>query len=380
MRRRRRIGILTAGGDCPGLNAVIRAVVKAAQNVHGWEVWGVRNGFEGFLAPAGRGLVRVDRSDIAGILPRGGTILGASNRCDLYSRNGKRGVTEPAKLVRRVLASRGIDGLVVVGGEGTHAAAARLSASGIPLVSVPKTIDNDVGATDVTFGHDSAVAVVAEAIDRLHTTAESHHRVILVEVMGRHTGWLALHGGLAGGADVVLLPEIPYDPTRIVAKVRSRVRRGRTFSIVVVAEGARRAAGRQVYRAGKGEDPILDRLGGVSEVVRKEIGERAGLEVRHIVLGHLQRGGSPTPFDRVLATRFGVKAVEMLATGEIGRMAAVHGTEIVTVAIEEAIARLRTVDPAGALVTAARDLGVSFAAADGSDDAPARARERHGAP
>jgi 6-phosphofructokinase 1 len=375
-----KIAVLTGGGDCPGLNAVIRAVVKTSENVHGWEVHGVRDGFEGFLVPSGRGLVRLDRRDIAGILPRGGTIIGASNRCDLFAtKRGRRVVDESPKAVS-LLRRRGIEGLIVVGGEGTHKAALRLSEMGVPIVGVPKTIDNDLGGTDVTFGFDTAVGVACEAIDRLHSTAASHHRVMCVEVMGRHAGWIALHAGIAGGADAILIPEIPYDPLRIASRVGSRARHGRRFSIVVVAEGARKAGGGRVWRTGKGNDPVLDRLGGVSFVVADDLSKRTGLSVRNTVLGHVQRGGTPSPFDRVLATRMGVRAVEALAKGETGRMVSLRGEELTTVPIAEAVATLKTVDPHGATVRAARGLGITFAAADGSDDRFASLRERHGTP
>ena len=378
--RAKRIAILTGGGDCPGLNAVIRAVVKTAENVHGWEVYGVRDGFEGFLAPKGRGISRVTRADIAGILPQGGTILGASNACDLFAvKRGARVVDESPR-VPALLKKMGISGLIVVGGEGTHKAAAGLAKMGVPIVGVPKTIDNDLGGTDVTFGFDTAVGVASEAIDRLHSTAASHHRVMCVEVMGRHAGWIALHSGISGGADVILLPEIPYDPDRVAARVSSRMRHGRRFSIVVVAEGARRPDGARVYRTGKGRDPILDRLGGVSYLVAQELSDRTPVSVRNTVLGHVQRGGSPSPFDRVLATRFGVGAVDALAAGKTGCMVALRGSEITTVPIAVAVAKLKTVDPAGETVRCARGLGISFAAADGGDDAYADRRARHGTP
>jgi len=376
----RRIAILTGGGDCPGLNAVIRAVVKTAENVHGFEVYGVRDGFEGFLVPGGRGISRLDRKDIAGILPWGGTILGASNRLNLFAVERRGKTVDESGRVAKTLDELGITGLVLVGGEGTHAAGARLSALGVPIVGVPKTIDNDLGGTDVTFGFDTAVNVASEAIDRLHSTAASHHRVMLLEVMGRHAGWIALHAGIAGGADVILLPEIPFDVARIAARISSRVRHGRRFSIVVVAEGARRGGGTQVFRTGKGDDPIRDRLGGVSQSVAEELVAQSGLSVRTTILGHVQRGGSPTAFDRVLATRFGVHAVDTLAEGRSGVMVALRGTEITTVPIAEAIARLKTVDPEGGLVRAARELGISFGAADGSDDAFLSRRKAHGAP
>ena len=376
----RKIAILTGGGDCPGLNAVIRAVVKSAENVHGWEVYGVRDGFEGFLLPNGRGISRLDRRDIAGILPQGGTILGASNRVNLFAvERGGTFVDESAR-VPKLLRSLGITGLVLVGGEGTHLAGKRLAALGVPIVGVPKTIDNDLGGTDVTFGFDTAVNIASEAIDRLHSTAASHHRVMLLEVMGRHAGWIALHAGISGGADVILIPEIPFDARRITDRISSRMRHGRRFSIVVVAEGAKLAGGAPVFRTGKGLDPILDRLGGVSARVAEELGSISGMSIRTTILGHVQRGGTPTAFDRVLATRFGVHAVEALAKGESGVMVSLSGTEIVTVPIADAVATLKTVDPKGSAVRAARELGISFGAVDGSDDAFLTARKAHGAP
>jgi 6-phosphofructokinase 1 len=250
----------------------------------------------------------------------------------------------------------------------------------VRVVGVPKTIDNDLGGTDVTFGFDTAVGVASDAIDRLHSTAASHHRVMCVEVMGRHAGWIALHAGIAGGADVILIPEIPYDPRRIADRIANRVRHGRRFSIVVVAEGAKRRDGDLVFRAGTGKDPILDRLGGVSFRVAEEIATLSNVPVRNTVLGHVQRGGSPSPFDRVLATRFGVAAVEAVAAGRFGEMVALRGSEIVTVPIARAVARIKSVDPGGQAVRHARLIGISFAAADGSDDAHARRRSSHGAP
>jgi 6-phosphofructokinase 1 len=376
-----RIAILTGGGDCPGLNAVIRAVVKTAQNEHGWEVVGVRNGFEGFLARGDTGFVTVSREMVAGLLPRGGTILGASNRCDLFAvrKNGGPPRDESAR-VGRALKRLRARALLLVGGEGTQKAGLALSKLGVPIVGLPKTIDNDLAGTDRTFGFDTAVHVVAEALDRLHTTAESHHRVMCVEVMGRHAGWIALHGGLGGGADVILLPEIPYDPARVAKKLRSRARFGRTFSIVVVAEGARRDGGKQVWARGHGADPVLDRLGGAGGVVAQEIRDESGLETRTTVLGHVQRGGTPTAFDRALATRMGAYAVAMVERGEFGRMVALQGTELGSVTLAAAVRTPKLVDPNGEEVHAARRIGVSFAAADGSDDRFDRARARHGAP
>jgi 6-phosphofructokinase 1 len=376
-----RIAILTGGGDCPGLNAVIRAVVKTAHNEHGWQVIGVRNGFEGFLARGDAGFVAVTREMVAGLLPRGGTILGASNRCDLFAvRRGSGPPRDESARVGRALRRLRAGALLLVGGEGTQKAGLALSRLGVPVIGIPKTIDNDLSGTDRTFGFDTAVHVVAEALDRLHTTAESHHRVMCVEVMGRHAGWIALHGGLAGGADVILIPEIAYDPERIARKLRSRVRHGRTFSIVVVAEGARKDGGRPTWARGHGADPIEDRLGGAGAVVAKEIRESAGLETRTTVLGHVQRGGTPTAFDRALATRMGVHAVELVQRRAFGRLVALQGTAIGSVPLASAVRRLHTVDPRGEEVRAARRIGVSFAAADGSDDRHDRARARHGAP
>lgn len=366
----RRIAILTAGGDCPGLNAVIRAVARAAWTVHGWEVHGVRNGAEGFLVAGGRGIRRLWPADVAGILPRGGTILGASNRCDLFAAVDSKGVTrdrsgDAIALMRR----KGIDALVVVGGDGSQRMAERLSRLGLPVVGVPKTIDNDVLGTDRTFGFDTAVEIVTEAIDRLYTTAESHHRVMLVEVMGRHSGFIALHAGLAGGAEVILLPEIPYDTLRIARKVKARAQRGRNYSIVVVAEGARPPGGELVFREGDGSDVQRSRLGGVSAHVAEALRVHTHLEVRNIVLGHVQRGGTPTALDRMLASWMGQHAVTLLAEGRFGTMVALKGTELTHVPLAQVVKGVRQVNVEGPLVRAAREIGVSFAAADGGDDA-----------
>ena len=357
MPRRKRIAILTAGGDCPGLNAVIRAVVKTAQNVHGWDVYGVRNGTEGFMEPHGHGLYRLSREDIAGLLPRGGTILGANNRFEIFNvKEGQGPVGDQSDRAVKALKRRGITALITVGGDGTHRMARRLMEKGVPIVGVPKTIDNDIQGTDRTFGFDSAVSVVTEAIDRLYTTAESHHRAMLVEVMGRDSGFIALHGGIAGGAEAILLPEIPYDPDRLADVVRVRAKRGRRFSIIVVSEGARLAKGKKTYQ--DTEDGTRKRLGGVSAMVQAQLESRTELEVRNVVLGHTQRGGSPTAYDRVLATAMGSHAVTL----------------------EQATRSVRKVDPKGQNVQIARDMGISFAAADGADDALTKRRRRFGAP
>ena len=380
-RQPKRIAILTGGGDCPGLNAVIRGVARTAQNVHGWETWGVRNGIEGFLMPRGEGLWKLERRDVSGILTRGGTILGASNRCDIFAVPRKKGPPkDESGRVKKLLDAKGIQALIVVGGDGTHRMAARLMKGGVKCVGVPKTIDNDIRGTDRSFGFDTAVGVVGDAIDRLYTTAESHHRVMLLEVMGRDAGWIALHGGLSGGVEAILLPEIPYCPDRLAEKVQRRIDAGLPYSIVVVSEGAKRADGAQVFRRGGDGDHLLDRLGGVSYQVAAELSERTELEVRNIVLGHLQRGGTPIPLDRTLGSLMGRRAVQLIAEERFGQMVAVQGMKMTSVPIERVARGIKRVPPKGPMVNAARELGISFAAADGSDDSYAAARRRHGAP
>ena len=358
----RRIGVLTGGGDCSGLNAVIRAVVKTAIGHYGWQVVGIEDGFEGLILP---GKTReLTFADVRGILPLGGTILGTTNRANPFSYPvvGEDGVSIRQDVAPQVLAhveALALDGLVVIGGDGSLHIAQNLYEMGVPLVGVPKTIDNDVGGTDVTFGFDTALDVATQAIDRLHTTAESHHRIMLVEVMGRNAGWLALHSGLAGGADVILLPEIPFDVARIDARVEAREMAGSKFSIVVVAEGARPEGGEQVYQE-TGEAATARRLGGVSHGVAEQLASLTEREIRVTVLGHLQRGGSPTSFDRILATRFGAAAVDLLVRQRMGHMVSLHGEEIRDVPIAEAIAELKTVPLDGDLVRTARCLGISL--------------------
>ncbi|MDD3824570.1 MAG: ATP-dependent 6-phosphofructokinase [Anaerolineae bacterium] len=358
----RRIGVLTGGGDCPGLNAVIRAVVKTAVGHFGWQVVGIEDGFEGLILP---GKTReLTFADVRGILPLGGTILGTTNRANPfdYPVTGEDGRVAGRDMSSQVMAhaeALGLDGLVVIGGDGSLHIAQKLYEMGLPLVGVPKTIDNDVGGTDLTFGFDTALDVATQAIDRLHTTAESHHRIMLVEVMGRNAGWLALQAGLAGGADAILLPEIPFDVANVDAKVEAREMAGSKFSIVVVAEGARPVGGEQVYQE-VGEAAAARRLGGVSYAVAEQLSALTEREIRVTVLGHLQRGGSPTSFDRILATRFGAAAVDLLARGRTGHMVSLRGEEIVDVPIAEAIARLKTVPLDGDLVRTARCMGISL--------------------
>jgi phosphofructokinase-like protein len=327
-----RIGVLTGGGDCPGLNAVIRAVVRKGVSEHGDEIVGFRDGWRGLLEADS---VPMDLASVRGILPRGGTVLGTS-RTNPYAIDGG------PERVLETLERLGIDALVPIGGEDTLGVATKLGAAGVRVVGVPKTIDNDLDATDYTFGFDTAVGVAMEAIDRLHTTGDSHHRTLVVEVMGRHAGWIALHAGMAGGANVVLIPEHPFDVDAVVEHCRHRFASG--FSpIVVVSEGAKPRNGDMVLSTG-GKDAFGHvRLGGIGPALAALIEERTGRESRAVVLGHIQRGGTPSPFDRVLATRFGLAAVDAVHDGESGIMVALRGTDIVRVPLSEATARLKLV-------------------------------------
>ncbi len=327
-----RIGILTGGGDCPGLNAVIRAVVRKGVEQHGDEVLGFRDGWRGVLDGE---TVPLDRTAVRGLLPRGGTVLGTS-RTNPFALEGG------AERVRATLERLGIEALVPIGGEDTLGVAARLGDAGVQVVGVPKTIDNDLEGTDYTFGFDTAVGVAMEAIDRLHTTGDSHHRTLVVEVMGRHAGWIALHAGMAGGATVVLLPERPFDLDAVVAHCLRRFESGYS-PILVVSEGARPADGGLVTSTGSTDAFGHVRLGGIGAALAQVIEERTGREARAVVLGHVQRGGTPSQFDRVLATRFGLAAVDAVHDGATGVMVALRGTDIVRVPIAEATARLKLV-------------------------------------
>jgi 6-phosphofructokinase 1 len=327
-----RIGVLTGGGDCPGLNAVIRAVVRKGIKAHGWEIVGFRNGWQG---PIENLTKQIGLADVEEILTRGGTILGSS-RTNPYKVEG--GVDR----IRETIAENQIDAIVAIGGEDTLGVAKRLTDDGIGVVGVPKTIDNDLGATDYTFGFDTAVHIATEAIDRLRTTAESHHRALVVEVMGRHAGWIALHSGLAGGANVILVPERPFSVDKVVGYVERRFER-EFAPIIVVAEGAIPEGGAEVLHSGERDAFGHVRLGGVGQWLAEEIADRTGKESRAAVLGHIQRGGTPTAYDRVLATRFGLHAVDAVAAGDFGTMVALRGTEIVRVKLSEATAELKTV-------------------------------------
>jgi 6-phosphofructokinase 1 len=330
-----RIGVLTGGGDCPGLNAVIRAIVRKGIDRYGHAIVGFRDGWRGPLENA---YTELTIESTRGILPRGGTILGSS-RTNPFKRDGG------PERIRENLRGLHLDGLIAIGGEDTLGAAAKLSEMGLNVIGVPKTIDNDLGATDVTFGFDTALQVATEAIDRLHTTAESHHRIMIVEVMGRHAGWIALHSGLAGGADVILIPERPFDIEEVCRLIQRRHARGRYFSIVVAAEGATPVEG-TLELVTEGTDEFGHaRLGGIGQLLEREIGERTGFEARATVLGHIQRGGTPTAFDRVLATRLGVAAIDAASQGKWGQMPALRATRIELVPLSEAVAELKTVPP-----------------------------------
>lgn len=344
-----KIGILTTGGDAPGLNAVIRAATRVAIRQFRWDVIGIEDGFEGLYRPDGRRPLTL--SDVRGLLPRGGTILGTTNRGRLVQ-NG-RIVPEAVQETTARIKELGIEALIVIGGDGSLRIAQALYDAGVSIVGVPKTIDNDLDVTDVTFGFDTAVSVATEAVDRLHTTAESHDRVMLVEVMGRDVGWIALHAGMGGGADIILIPEIPFTIEAIARSIRVRDAAGAQFSIIVVAEGCRLPSGEAVYSA-------PGRLGGVADHIAAALAQQIDKEIRVVVLGHLQRGGSPTACDRVLATRMGAEATMLIARRAFGQMVALRGTEIVSVPIEEAIGHMKHVPADGQIVRAARDLGISF--------------------
>jgi phosphofructokinase-like protein len=329
-----RIGVLTGGGDCPGLNAAIRAIVRKGIDFHGHAIVGFRDGWLGPLEDMHEELTI---ESTRGILPRGGTILGTSRTNPFKSDDG------PGR-VRQTMAALRLDGLIAIGGEDTLGVAVRLHGEhDIPVLGVPKTIDNDLAATDVTFGFDTALQVATEAIDRLHTTAESHHRVMVVEVMGRHAGWIALHSGLAGGGDVILIPERPFDIDEVCGLIHRRHDRGRNFSIVVVAEGALPERGTMEVAEGETDEFGHVRLGGIGHRLEREIEGRTGFETRAVVLGHIQRGGTPTAFDRVLATRLGVAAIDAAHAGRWGTMPALRGTRIELVPLSEAVESLRTV-------------------------------------
>lgn len=354
-----RIGLLNGGGDCPGLNAVTHGVVGAASQL-GWEVVGFRDGFEGLLPPGDYKLL--DPEKARGIIRQGGTILGTTNHGNFASKHGSGEVAKiPAELMdraRSTLSGLGVEALICVGGDGTLTTALQFSDEGFPIIGVPKTIDNDLKATAMTFGFDSATQVVVDALDRLQTTASSHKRVMVLEVMGRHAGWIALYGGIGGGANVILIPEIPFRIEELVRVIRAREAAGTHSTLIVVAEGAAPVGGGQVIEAASGDGEY--RLGGVGDQVAAQLQRLTGKETRACTLGHLQRGGSPTSFDRVLGTRFGFHAVKLIERQEFGRMVSYQRYHVGSVTIAEAVSQLNLVDPSSEVVETARGVGISF--------------------
>ena len=355
------IGVSTGGGDCPGLNAVIRGVVKSAIGAHGWRVMGIEDGFDGLIWPEKSRELTL--ASVSGILPRGGTILGTTNRGNPFAykleEGGQTVVKDYSGRVIDNARAMDVDALVVIGGDGTQSIALELFRKGLAIVGVPKTIDNDLSATDQTFGFDTAVQTASEAIDRLHTTAESHHRIMILEVMGRDAGWIALHAGIAGGAHVILIPEIPFHLENIQRSVQRRELDGSKYSLVVVAEGVTHVDGRPITEIAEERRKTL-RGGSVSSILSECIAAACRRETRVTVLGHIQRGGSPSAFDRVLSSRFGVAAVDLVARGEFGRMVCLRGSRVASTTLEEAIGVIKAVDPNDELVHTAKALGISF--------------------
>ncbi|HXH71047.1 MAG TPA: ATP-dependent 6-phosphofructokinase [Pyrinomonadaceae bacterium] len=356
----KQIGVITGGGDAPGLNAVIRAIVRTAVGEFGMKVVGIEDSFEGLLGETRT--MKLTKRGVSGLLPRGGTILGTRNSGDFCKFvDGK--VIYPENTILEAienLKKLEIEALVVIGGDGTLAIAQEFSKRVFPIIGVPKTIDNDLAATELTFGFMTAIDIATEALDRLHTTAASHDRVMILEVMGRHTGWIALHSGLAGSADIILIPEMPFSFETMAQKVYAREKSGSRFTNIVVAEGAREIGKSEIYQD-FGNTQTAPRLGGIGDYIRQKIQVMTGKEARCVVLGHLQRGGSPNAFDRMLATSFGACAVRALSGGELGKMVALQANNIVTVPLSEAIENIKTVDGDGQLVRTARDIGISFA-------------------
>jgi 6-phosphofructokinase 1 len=355
----RTIGVTTGGGDCPGLNAVIRAVTRCAILKYGWRVIGIPDGFDGLIFPERS--YELTLPGVSGLLPRGGTVLGTTNRGNPFqykeTRGGETVVHDVSKAVLENSKKLGIDAIVIIGGDGTQNIALEFYRRGLPVVGVPKTIDNDLSATEITFGFDTALHTASDALDKLFTTAESHHRVMLMEVMGRDAGWIALEAGLAGGAHVILIPEIPFQIEPICKLIAEREGRGRRFTMVVVAEGA---------KLPKDLQPVVEerrsaaRAGSVANAIGDALGRATKKEVRVLVLGHLQRGGTPSPFDRILSTRFGVAAVDLIAKGDFGRMVCLRGGTIQSVPIADAVGVMKCVDPKGEMVQTARAIGVCF--------------------
>ena len=357
-RGKKRIGVFTGGGDCPGLNAAIRSVTKSAMLNYDMEVLGIKDGYVGLIENK---YTTLSYGDVSGILTEGGTFLGASNKANPFrypSASGR--VRDVSSVVLRNIEMMGLEGLVAIGGDGTLSVAHRLYKKGLNLVGIPKTIDNDLRATDITIGFDSAVLTATEAIDKLHSTAQSHHRVMVIEVMGRYTGWLALYAGVAGGGDIIIIPEIPYDIKKVCQRVIERHKKGKRFSIVVISEGARPKGGGMVVKKMVKDSAEPVRLGGIGNKVANDIESCTGLETRVTVLGHLQRGGTPTPFDRTLATRLGTFACELVAKNNFGKMAALRCGDIKAVPLKDAVKSIRRVNPKDPMIKSAISVGTSF--------------------
>ncbi len=358
----KKIGILTGGGDCPGLNPVIRAAVRTAILKYGLEVVGVKNGYRGLYLG---NFVKLDLNSISGILPVGGTILHSSNKDNLFQypfeENGKTVLKDVSHIGLENLKKEGVDALLIVGGDGTLTSGRDYSNLGLNVIGVPKTIDNDLASTDTTFGFDTAVSVATDALDRLHTTASSHHRIMVLEVMGRYAGWIALHSGIAGGADAIMIPEIPYDINKIADAINKRKESGKTFSVVVVAEGAKSISGDLVVSKVIEGSPDPIRLGGIGTKVAEDLEKLCGLESRATILGHLQRGGSPTAYDRILSTRYGSYAVDLAMEGKFGNMVTLKGNKMSYDSLNNVIGqKTKNVDPQGELVCFAKNIGISF--------------------
>lgn len=359
----KRIGVSTGGGDCPGLNAVIRAVTKTAILKYNWEVIGIEDGFEGLLRPGKA--KKLTLKSVRGILSRGGTILGTTNRGNPFEykrmEKGKMVQRDISNVCMKYISDLKIDALIVIGGDGSLKIANRFyEEKKVPVIGIPKTIDNDLRATDMTFGFQTAIVTATEAIDKLHTTAESHHRAMIVETMGRYVGWIALESGLAGGADVILIPEIPFELEKIAEKIKERNKRGSKFSIIVVAEGAMPKGGKLSLISTADKEFGAERLGGIGDKVAHQITEMTGIETRVTVLGHLQRGGTPCAFDRILSSRFGSAAVDLAAKGEFGKMVCLKTPHIKSISIKEAVSSFKAVNPGGQMVKTAETLGISF--------------------
>lgn len=369
-RDKKRLGVLTGGGDCPGLNAAIRAIVRTAEIEFDMKVIGFRDGFEGLVENR---CFELSLHHISGLLAQGGTILGTSNKSDPFNYPVLQGDNEEyvyldrSSQAVRNFEALGLEVLIAIGGDGTMTGSAKLMEKGIPIIGVPKTIDNDLVGTDVTFGFDSALVTATDAVDKLHTTAQSHHRVMLVEVMGRYTGWLALASGLAGGGDIILLPEFPYDVEAVCDQVKKRNAMGKTFSIIVVGEGARQQGGERVYRQKVKNSPDAMRLGGISHQVASQIEELTNIECRVTILGHLVRGGIPSALDRILATRFGVEAVHLAERGEFGRMVALQNNKLTSVSIFEVAGKMRPLSVSDSLIKTAVSLGICLGFPVGAD-------------